>query len=93
MSNPQDEIKFPTKRPMNEMGKLLDAPSLDNIRVTNKRDRTLLEAPVRVDIGGMIPKVFKAPFKAIGFGVSVLAKLLGVGVVVDPTKVSERSDE
>jgi hypothetical protein len=93
MSNPQDEIKFPTKRPMNEMGKLLDAPSLDNVRVTNNSDRTLVEAPVRGNIGGIIPKVFRTPFKALGFGVSVISKLLGVKVVMDSTKSTEGADE
>jgi hypothetical protein len=83
MSKSHREIKFPTEKPMKEMEKILDAASVDNIQIIDKKGADLLNVPARLNAGRRIPKTFKMPIKAAGFGVSIVAKLLGIRIIVD----------
>lgn len=91
MSRDQEEIRFPAKHPIKEMAKLLDGKKVRHLQVRIKKEEILVDMPVEFNPQDFIPKVFIAPTKAVGVGISTIARLLGVRVVVDYTEGIWRS--
>ena len=83
MSRDQEEIRFPAKHPFKEMGKLLDGKSVRQLQVRTRKEAVLVDLPFEFNPGSIIPKVFIAPTKAAGVGISTIAKILGVRIVID----------
>ena len=65
---------------MREMDKVVDGEQIDHLQITNKKGEVLMSAPMHLNLGKIVPRVFRAPIKATGYGVSIIAKLLGVRV-------------
>jgi hypothetical protein len=85
MSRDQEKIRFPAKHPFKEMGKLLDGKSVKQLQVKSKKEAVLVNLPVEFNPGSLIPKVFIAPTKAVGVGISTISKILGIRIVIDST--------
>jgi hypothetical protein len=83
MPQNQGEIRFPAKQPFKEMGKLLDGRTVRQLQVRNRKEAVLVDLPVEFNLRNFIPRVLTAPTKAVGVGISTIARLLGVRVVID----------
>jgi hypothetical protein len=85
MSQDQEEIRFPAKNSFREMGKLLEVRTVKQLQVRTKKEAVLVNLPVEFNPRDFIPKVFISPTRAVGVGISTIARLLGVRVVVGYT--------
>ena len=65
------------------MGKLLDGRIVRQLQVRTRKESVLVNLPVEFTPGNYTPRIFTAPTKAVGVGISTLARLLGVRVVID----------
>lgn len=83
MHEHQEEIRFPAKRPFKEMSKFLDGRTIRQLQVRTRKDEVLVGLPVQFNPQDLVPRIFAAPTKAVGFGISTFARLLGIRIVIE----------
>lgn len=70
----KDLYELPSKDAWGAMKEIKDR-ELSHLKVTSGEDRTILDAPLSLDLR-FIPRVFSAPFQAIGLVTSIFARML-----------------
>ena len=91
MSQSQEEIRFPTKRPFKEMDKLLDGNTVRQMQVRTRNDAILVDLPIEFKPRDLIPRIFTTPIKAVGVGISTTARLLGLRIVIGYNEETRKS--
>lgn len=76
----KDYLELPSKGAWWAMKEIKER-ELSHLEVTTGEDTTILDSPVALDLR-LIPKVFTAPFQAVGLVTSIFAKMLNTRVTL-----------
>jgi len=82
----KEEAKFPSKTPLKEMDKFINGGEINKIQISSKNGTSLINQPIEANPGKFIPRVFKMPVRAVGVGISTIAKIFGIQIKIDTSR-------
>ena len=77
----KDYLELPSKGAWRAMKEIKER-ELSHLKVTTGIDTTILDSPVALDLR-LIPKVFTAPFQAVGLVTSIFANMLNSKIALE----------